>query len=73
MGEQLGEGIWREMKLLLVSLDFNVPGFGCPGSPALMLMGGGLLKWVAIYFSKGSSQPRNQTQVPHITGRLFTI
>ena len=46
MGEQLGEGIWREMKLLLVSLDFNVPGFGYPGSPALMLMGGG----ARIYF-----------------------
>lgn len=34
------------MKLLLVSLNFNVPGFGCPGSPALMLMGGG----ARIYF-----------------------
>lgn len=37
MGEQLGEGAWQEMKLLLVSLDFNVPGFACPGSLALML------------------------------------
>ena len=28
--------------------------------------------WVAISFSKGSSQPRNRTQVSHITGGLFT-
>ena len=28
--------------------------------------------WVAIPFSKGSSQPRNRTQVSHIVGRFFT-
>ena len=28
--------------------------------------------WVAIPFSKGSSQPRNRTQVSHIAGGLFT-
>ena len=31
------------------------------------------LEWVAIPFSKGSSQLRDQTQVSCITGRLFTI
>ena len=31
-----------------------------------------LLEWVAFPFSKGSSQPRDQTQVFHITGRFFT-
>ena len=31
------------------------------------------LEWVAIPFSRGSSQPRDQTQVSHITGRLFTV
>ena len=31
-----------------------------------------ILEWVAVPFSKGSSQPRDQTQVSHITGRLFT-
>ena len=30
------------------------------------------LEWVAFAFSRGSSQPRDQTQVSHITGRLFT-
>ena len=29
--------------------------------------------WLAISFSRGSSQPRDQTQVSHIAGRFFTI
>ena len=31
-----------------------------------------ILEWVAISFSRGSSQPRNQTQVSCIAGRFFT-
>ena len=31
-----------------------------------------ILEWVAFPFSRGSSQPRNQTQVSHIAGRFFT-
>ena len=30
-----------------------------------------ILEWDAISFSRGSSQPRDQTQVTHIAGRLF--
>ena len=33
----------------------------------------GILEWVAIPFSRRSSQPREQTQVSHIAGRFFTI
>ena len=33
----------------------------------------GILKWVAIPFSKGSSRPRDWTWVSHIAGRFFTI
>ena len=29
------------------------------------------LEWVAFPFSRGSSQPRDQTQVSHIAGRFF--
>ena len=29
-------------------------------------------EWVAFPFSKGSSKPRDQTQVSHIAGRFFT-
>jgi len=32
-----------------------------------------ILEWVAISFSRGSSQLRDQIQVSCITGRLFTI
>ena len=31
------------------------------------------LEWVATSFSRGSSQPRDQTQVSHLAGRLFTV
>ena len=31
-----------------------------------------ILEWVALYFSRGSSQPRNRTQVSHIVGGFFT-
>ena len=31
------------------------------------------LEWVAIYFSRGSSQPRDRTLVSSIVGRCFTI
>ena len=30
------------------------------------------LEWVAFPFSKGSSQPRDQTQVSRIAGEFFT-
>ena len=31
-----------------------------------------ILEWLAFPFSRGSSQPRDQTQVSHIAGRFFT-
>ena len=30
-----------------------------------------ILEWVAFPFSRGSSQPRDQTQVSHIAGGFF--
>ena len=32
-----------------------------------------ILEWVAFPFSRGSSQPRDGTQVSHIAGRFFTV
>ena len=32
-----------------------------------------VLEWVAIAFSRGSSPPRDGTQVSFITGRLFAV
>jgi len=31
-----------------------------------------ILEWVAFLFSRGSSQPRDQTQVSSIAGGFFT-
>ena len=31
-----------------------------------------ILEWVAVPFSRGSSQPRDRTQVSHIAGGFFT-
>ena len=32
-----------------------------------------ILKWVAFRFSRGSSQPRNQTHVSHIVGGIYQL
>ena len=32
-----------------------------------------ILEWIAVPFSRGSSQPRAQILVSFIAGRLFTI
>ena len=32
-----------------------------------------ILEWVAIYSSRGSCQPRDQTQVSHIASRLYHL
>ena len=32
-----------------------------------------VLEWIAISFSRGSSQPRNRTRVSRIAGRPFTV
>ena len=43
-----------------------------PGSSVHGILQARTLEWVAIPFSKGSSQPRDWTQISHIAGRLFT-
>ena len=32
-----------------------------------------VLEWIAVSFSRGSSRPRNQTQVSCIAGRRYTV
>ena len=44
-----------------------------PGSSVHGILQARVLEWVAISFSKGSSQPRDRTQVSHIAGRCCTI
>ena len=44
-----------------------------PGSSDFEILQARILEWFAIPFSRGSSRPRDQTQVSCIAGRLFTI
>ena len=44
-----------------------------PGSSIHGILQTRILEWVAISFSRESSQPRDQTQVSHISGRRFNL
>ena len=50
------------------SMDCSISGFSIHG-----IFQARVLEWVAISFSRGSSQLRDPTQVSHIVGRRFTI
>ena len=50
------------------SMDRGPPGFSVHG-----ILQARILEWVAIPFSRGSSQPGDQGWVSHIAGRFFTI
>ena len=49
-------------------MDCSPPGFFVHG-----ILQARILEWVAISFSRGSSWPRDQTQVSCFAGRFFTI
>ena len=44
-----------------------------PGSSVHGILQARVLEWGAIAFSRGSSQPRDRTQVSHIAGRRFNL
>ena len=44
-----------------------------PGSSAHGILQARILEWVAMPFTRGSSQSRDQTRVSSIAGRFFTI
>ena len=44
-----------------------------PGSSVQGILQARILEWVAISFSRGSSQPRDWTQVSCIAGRLYRL
>ena len=44
-----------------------------PGSSVHGILQARILEWVAISFSRGSSWPRDRTQVSHIGGRRFNL
>ena len=44
-----------------------------PGSSVHGILQARILEWVAISFSRGSSRPRDRTQVSCIAGRCFNL
>ena len=52
---------------------FDPMDYSLPGSSIHGIFRARILKWIAISFSTGPSQPRDQTWVSYIVGRLFTI
>ena len=64
----------KKMKLLSRGQLFETPwAVALPGSSVHGIFQARILEWVAISFSRGSSQPRDRTQVSWIAGRCFTI
>ena len=63
---------WSEVAQLCPTfhdpMDCSLPGNSIHG-----IFKARVLEWVAISFSRGSSWPRDQTQVSHIVSRCFTI
>ena len=59
--------------LSLIQLFCNPMDCSPPGSSIHGISQARILKWVTILFSRGSSQPRDQTHISWITGRLFII
>ena len=53
---------------LCESMDCSPPGSSVHG-----ILQARILEWVAISFSKGSSWPRDWTQVSRIAGRRFNL
>ena len=51
----------------------NPMDYSLPGSSVHGIFQTRVLEWVAIAFSRGSSQPRDWTRVSHIVGRHFTV
>ena len=51
-----------QLCLTLCPMDYTVHG----------ILQARILEWVAFPFSRGSSQPKDQTQVSHISGRFCT-
>ena len=71
-GERAGGGMVIEsFSLVQLSdpMDYSPPGFSVHG-----ILQARILEWVAVPFSRGSSQPRDQTQdFPHCRQNLYCL
>ena len=57
----------------VMSNSFNPVDYSLPGTSIRGILQARILEWVAISFSRGSSQPRDRTRVSCNAGRHFTL
>ena len=66
----------EESEVVQSYLTLCLPGYldcSLPGSSVHGISQARIMEWVAISFSRGSSRPRDRTQVSCIAGRPFTL
>ena len=63
--------VWDHLFKVCYFLD-NSMDCGLPGSCVLGILQARVLEWVSMPSSRGSSQPRDRTQISLIEGRFFT-
>ena len=63
----------KKVKSLSCVQLFVTPDYNLSGSSDHGISQARILEWVAISFSRGSSRPRDRTQVSCIAGRRFNI
>ena len=67
---------WKNFKVLVTwscPTLCNLMDSSPPGSSVHGILQGRTLEWVAIPFSRGSSQPRDWIPISCIAGRFFTV
>ena len=64
---------WCLQTVVLEKILFDPMDCSLPGSSDDGILQVRILEWVAISLCRGSSQPRNRTQVSCTAGRFFTI
>ena len=65
---ELSEVVAQSRPTLCNPVDCSPPGSSVHG-----ILQARILEWVAVSFSRGSSQPRDRTQVSCIAGRCFNL
>ena len=64
--------VWKSLSLVcLFATPWTI--YSLPDSSVHGILQARILEWGAIPFSRGSSRPRDQTQVSRIAGGFFTI
>ena len=70
---ELDLGKFVKMSVAHSSNSLQLMDCSPPGPSVHGIFQARILKWVAIFSSRGSSRPRNRTWVSYIAGRLFTV